>query len=96
MVEVKDTYSIKDEGGEIRLHGVENPHVDGMLIGHVVKQNVVWVTDIFSPGRDTAKSPGAVAFAAALAKAGIKGATLAGGHGSSGKQSDLETIVAKN
>lgn len=96
VVEVNDTFSIKDASGEVRLHRIDNPHVDGMLIGHVVKPNIVWVTDLYSPVRDKAKNPGAVAFGAALAKLGITGATIAGGHGASGKQSDLDAILASN
>ena len=58
VVGVSDQLSLKDDGVEIRLHKIANPHVDGMLIGHVVQPNVVWVTDIWSPGRDAAKNAG--------------------------------------
>jgi hypothetical protein len=37
---------------------IDNPHVDGMLLGQVVKDNVVRVTDLYSPGRDTVKNAG--------------------------------------
>ncbi len=50
IIEVKDQLTLKDDAGEIRLYGIDNPHVDGMLLGHVVKDNVVWVTDLYSPG----------------------------------------------
>jgi glyoxylase-like metal-dependent hydrolase (beta-lactamase superfamily II) len=95
VVEVKDTMSIKDDSGEIRLHIIANPHVEGMIIGHVVKPNVVWVTDIWSPVRDKTKTAGSIAFAQALNELGISGATLVGGHGAYGKQSDLEAVVAQ-
>jgi glyoxylase-like metal-dependent hydrolase (beta-lactamase superfamily II) len=95
VVEVKDVMSIGDGTTEIKLHVIDNPHVKGMLIGHVVQPNIVWVTDLWSPVRDTAKTPGAVAFGEALRKLGIAGATLAGGHGSNGKQSDLDTVLAQ-
>ncbi len=59
VVEVKDQMSLKDaDGNEIKLTRIDNPHVDGMLLGHVVKDNVVWVTDLYSPGRDTTKNAG--------------------------------------
>lgn len=96
VIEVKDQLTLKDEGGEIRLTRIDNPHVDGMLLGHVVKDNVVWVTDLYSPGRDTAKNAGNSSIAAAVKKLGITGAIFAGGHGSNGKQSDLDTITAQN
>jgi len=96
IVEVKDEMSLKDEGGEVKLYNIPNPHVEGMLIGHVVKDNVVWVTDIWSPGRDANRTPGVLSVAEAVKKHGIKDATFAGGHGSTAKQSVLEGIVAQN
>jgi len=93
---VSDKLSLKDDTVEIRLHKIANPHVDGMLIGHVVGPNVVWVTDIWSPGRDTPRTPGVVALHEAVKKLGITGATFAGGHGSSAPQEKLDGIVASN
>ena len=96
VVGVADQMSLKDDTVEIRLHNIPTPHVDGMVIGHVVQPNIVWVTDIWSPGRDAVKNPGTVSLAEAVKKLGIKDATFAGGHGSSAKQSVLETAVASN
>jgi len=93
---VADHMALKDDTAEINLYNVPNPHVDGMLIGHVVKDNVVWLTDIWSPGRDANRSPGVLAVNDAVKKIGIKDATFAGGHGSSAKQSVLDGIVAQN
>jgi len=96
VVEVKDQMSLKDaDGNEIKLTRIDNPHVDGMLLGHVVKDNVVWVTDLYSPGRDTTKNAGSESVEAAVKKLGISGATFAGGHGSNGPQSGLEAIMAQ-
>ena len=96
VVAVSEQMSLKDDSVEIRLHKIANPHVDGMLIGHVVQPNVVWVTDIWSPGRDAAKTPGVIALNAAVQNLGIKDATFAGGHGSNAKQAVLEQILASN
>jgi Metallo-beta-lactamase superfamily len=96
VVGVADSMTLKDDSVEIRLLRIANPHVDGMLIGYVVQPNVVWVTDIWSPGRDAARSAGVVAVSDAIKKLGIKDATFAGGHGSNAKQSVLEGIVASN
>ena len=96
IVEVKDQMALKDDTVEINLHNIPNPHADGMIIGHVVKDNIVWVTDIWSPGRDANRSPGVVALGEAVKKLGIKDATFAGGHGSTAKQSVLDGIVAQN
>jgi hypothetical protein len=96
VVEVNDTMTISDGTTDIKLYVIDNPHVKGMIIGHVVQPNIVWVTDLWSPVRDTAKTPGAVAFSEALKKLDISGAILAGGHGASGKQSDLDAVLAQN
>src|SRR5712671_392088 len=44
--EVKDTLSLKDDTTEINLYNTPNPHVDGYLLAHVVKDNILWVTDL--------------------------------------------------
>ena len=67
-----------------------------MLIGHVLKENVVWVTDLYSPVRDTTKNAGNSSLAATIKRLGITGATFAGGHGASGTQADLEAITSRN
>jgi len=96
IIGVKDQMTLKDDTVEISLHNIPNPHVDGMIIGHVVKDNIVWVTDIWSPGRDANRTPGVLAVGEAVKKLGIKDATFAGGHGSTAKQEVLERIVAQN
>jgi UDP-N-acetylmuramoylalanine-D-glutamate ligase len=60
----------------------------------VVKDNIVWLTDLWNPGTNGGKNENSEAAAAALKKFGISGATLAGGHGSNGKESDLEAVMA--
>jgi hypothetical protein len=95
IIEVKDQLTLKDDGGEIRLYRIDNPHVDGMLLGHVVKDNVVWLTDLYSPGRDTVRNAGNSSVAEAVRRLGITGATFAGGHGGNGNQSGLEAIMAQ-
>src|SRR5207302_10620092 len=37
IVGVKDHMALKDDTMEINLYNIANPHVDGMIIGHVVK-----------------------------------------------------------
>ena len=96
VIDVADEMSIKDDSVEIRLYKIANPHVDGMLIAHVVQPNVVWVTDIWSPGRDAARTPNVAALNAAVKKLGIKGATFAGGHGSNAPQDKLDAIFVQN
>jgi glyoxylase-like metal-dependent hydrolase (beta-lactamase superfamily II) len=87
--EVKDQLSLKDDSDEIRLYNIPNPHAEGMLLGHVVKANVVWVTDILSPRPPIERNPGTLAVGEALKKNSIAGATIAGGHGTTAKQADI-------
>jgi len=94
--EVKDSMSIKDDTVDINLYNIPNPHVDGMLIVHVVKDNIVWVTDLVSPRGPVGRNTGTVAVGDALRKHNITGATIAGGHGTTAKQADIGTALAAN
>jgi glyoxylase-like metal-dependent hydrolase (beta-lactamase superfamily II) len=96
IVDVKDTMSLKDDTVEVTLINIPNPHVDGMIIGHVVGPNLVWVTDLISPRGPIGRSPATVAVGDALRKANISGATIVGGHGSTAKQADIAPALAAN
>jgi len=69
---------------------------DPKSIGHVVKDNIVWVTDLVSPRGAVERNDGTVAVGEALRKYGVTGATIAGGHGTTAKQADLATALAQN
>jgi glyoxylase-like metal-dependent hydrolase (beta-lactamase superfamily II) len=92
--EVKDTLALKDDNVDLVLYNIPNPHVDGMLIVHDVKDNVVWVTDLVSPRGPVGRNPGTVAVGDALRKYNITGATIAGGHGTTAKQADIAPALA--
>jgi glyoxylase-like metal-dependent hydrolase (beta-lactamase superfamily II) len=94
--EVKDSLSLKDDTVEINLHNIANPHVDGYLLVHVVKENVVFVTDLLSPRGQVTRNPGTAAVGAALRKHNITNATIAGGHGTTAKQADIGPALAAN
>jgi hypothetical protein len=81
--------SFKDDSDEIRLYNITNPHADGMILGHIVKENVVWVTDILSPRGPIERNAGTLAVGEAFKKYGITGSTIAGGHGATAKQADI-------
>ena len=91
--EVTDQMTLKDDGQEIRLYRILNPHVEGMLIGHVVKPNIVWETDLLTPAPNVSKSPGSRALGLALERFGIKDSIIAGGNGGATKQSDLAAAL---
>jgi len=94
--EVKDTLSLKDDTVEINLYNTPNPHVDGYLLAHVVKDNILWVTDLISPRGQIGRNPATVAVGDALRKLNISGATIAGGHGTTAKQADIAAALAAN
>jgi glyoxylase-like metal-dependent hydrolase (beta-lactamase superfamily II) len=94
--EVKDSFSIKDDTAEINLYNIPNPHVDGYLLIHVVKDNILWVTDLISPRGPIGRNPATVAVGDALRKHNITGATIAGGHGTTAKQADIAQALAMN
>ena len=92
VIEVADHFTLRDDNGEIRLYNVANPHVEGMLIGHIVKGDILWITDMYSPARDKRKTPGAVNLYATLKQLGIKPSLLAGGHGGAANYAEFEAI----
>jgi glyoxylase-like metal-dependent hydrolase (beta-lactamase superfamily II) len=96
IVEVKDQMSIKDDTDEIRIYSITNPHVQGMFIGHVVKGNVLYVTDLVSPRGVIERSAATVAVGEAAKKFGISGSIVAGGHGTTAKQADIAAALATN
>ena len=96
IVEVAETMTLKDDTIQINLHNIPNPHSQGMLIGHVVRENLVWVTDLISPRGPIARNPATVAVGDALRKHNIAGATIVGGHGTTAKQSESTAALAAN
>ena len=96
LVDVKDKLSLKDETVEIALYNIPNPHVDGMIIGHVVGPNLVWVTDLISPRGPVGRTPATAAVGEALRKASISNSTIVGGHGTTAKQAEIAPALAAN
>jgi glyoxylase-like metal-dependent hydrolase (beta-lactamase superfamily II) len=94
VTEIRDEMTLKDGTTELRLVRIANHHAEGMLIAHIMPANIVWVTDLWSPGSETAKTPGTLALSDALKRLNITEATVAGGHGTTAPQSALDAIVA--
>jgi glyoxylase-like metal-dependent hydrolase (beta-lactamase superfamily II) len=96
ILDVKETMTLKDDTIQINLYNIPNPHSEGMLIGHVVGANVVWVTDLISPRGPIARNAATVAVGDALRKHNITNATIAGGHGTTAKQAETQAALAAN
>ncbi len=94
VMEVKDKLVLTG-GDEIQIYRIANPHVEGMLTGYVVGPKIVWVTDIFSPGREANKSPANIQFHDTVKKLGLSPATYAGGHGTFVSEADYSAMLAK-
>ena len=107
---VFENMTIKDETAEVRLYNLSaagaeadprfgNPHVDGMLIGHVIDSKLIYVTDLISPrGAPIARSEATIAVGNTLA--GIRhrdtDLTFVGGHGATAKQAEMAPALAAN
>jgi glyoxylase-like metal-dependent hydrolase (beta-lactamase superfamily II) len=91
--EIKDEKTISDGAISVRIVRVPNHHADGMLIVHVMPANIVWVTDLWSPGVEKTKTSSMLAFNDALKRLHITGATIAGGHGGTASQAELDNIL---
>jgi glyoxylase-like metal-dependent hydrolase (beta-lactamase superfamily II) len=94
VIEVKDKLVLKN-GETIQLYRIANPHVEGMLTGYVAGPRIVWVTDLYSPGRDNAKTPANTQFHDTITKLGLSPAVYAGGHGASASETDFAAMLAK-
>jgi glyoxylase-like metal-dependent hydrolase (beta-lactamase superfamily II) len=93
IMEVKDQMTLKDEAAEIHLYNIPNPHAQGFLLAHVVTGNILYVTDLISPRGPIERSEATVAVGESLRKYGITGALIAGGHGTTAKQSDIASTL---
>src|SRR5207245_2104686 len=98
IVEVDGSTVLGDGTREVSLHVVENEHAKGMLIGYVADARLGFVTDLWSPGRDTLEgklTSGQAAVVTAVKQAGITPLKFAGGHGTTADYAPLEALAAK-
>ena len=107
---VYENMTIKDDTADLRLYNLtaassatadrlSNPHVDGMLIGHMTDSKLIYVTDLISPrGAPIARSEATVAVGNTLREWDVEDTdlTFVGGHGTTAKQADLAAALAQN
>jgi metallo-beta-lactamase superfamily protein len=103
-----ENMTIKDDTAEIRLYNLAsaaenaprlaNPHVDGMLIGHIVESKLVYVTDLISPrGGPIPRSAETIAVGNGLKEFDVDGdVTFVGGHGTTVKRADIAGTLVPN
>lgn len=98
VVEVKDRHTITDGTRRVNAYLIENPHSAGGVIGFVEDAKLGFVTDLWSPGRDTLGqklNAGQASVVAGVQKAGIAPERFAGGHGSTGSYAELAAVAGK-
>ncbi len=107
---VFENMTIKDETAEFRLYNLNavanaaadravNPHVDGMLIGHIIDSKLIYVTDLISPrGAPIPKSPETMTIGNTLKefRIDLAGITFVGGHGATVKAEDIASALDPN
>jgi len=105
---VFENMTIRDETAEIRLYNLasqgdgvprlSNPHVEGMLIGHVIGAKLIYVTDLISPrGAPIPRAAETIAVGNTLREFDVVDTdlTFAGGHGTTIKQAELAAALAE-
>ncbi|HKZ04623.1 MAG TPA: MBL fold metallo-hydrolase [Methylomirabilota bacterium] len=97
IVEVADSYVLRDGTREVHAYLIANPHADSTLIGYVPDAKLGFVTDLWSPGTPLGAqlNPGQAAVVAGVKKYGITPQRFAGGHGSTADYSTLSSLEGK-
>jgi glyoxylase-like metal-dependent hydrolase (beta-lactamase superfamily II) len=102
-----ENQTIKDETAEVRLLNFatggeadarpQGPHVDGMLLGHVVNSKLIYVTDLISPrGQPIARTPETIAVGATMREFDVENdVTIVGGHGGTVKAAEITAALAE-
>ncbi len=94
---VSDKRVFTDGEQTLELYAVPSSHANGMLVGYLPKQKVLFNSDLFSPPPVGPLAPAndfAVELRDAIRKLGLQVETFAGGHGRVGPSSELEKAVA--
>ena len=106
---VFENMTIRDETMDLRLYEIQSgpetdpragsSHADGMLLGHLVNEKLVYVTDLISPrGAPIPRSEATIAVAGAMEEFEVeKDITFVGGHGTTVKYADIApAMVTEN
>ena len=94
VVEVADTWSVKDGGREIDAYLIDNPHAAGYLMPYVPDAKLGFITDLWNPGPPVAAAnPNLAAVVKGVDKWGLKPERFAGGHAAVGNYADVMRAV---
>jgi glyoxylase-like metal-dependent hydrolase (beta-lactamase superfamily II) len=93
VIEVDDTWTLKEGGREVDFYAIDNPHAADMLMGWVPADRLGLITDLWIPGPPPKPTPGVGAVVHAVESRGLSPAIFAGGHGSVGNYAQAAAIV---
>lgn len=92
IIEVSDKYLLKDAKREVGFYSIETQHSTGTLIAFIPDVKLGFVTDLWSPGRDSPLAklrPGEQDVVRGIRKWGLNAENFAGGHGTVGAVAPL-------
>jgi glyoxylase-like metal-dependent hydrolase (beta-lactamase superfamily II) len=92
ITEVADRLTLTDGKRNVTVYSFPNPHSAVALFGYVEDAKLGFVTDVWSPARETIGAQltsGQASLAAAVQKAGIQPERFAGGHGGVASYADI-------
>ncbi|HET9943395.1 MAG TPA: MBL fold metallo-hydrolase [Terriglobia bacterium] len=96
---VGDLSTLTDGERVVELRAVPNDHAAGMIIAYLPREQVVFVSDLYSPPGPVSnpsvifERTRAAAFRGALAKQRLEVRTIVGGHGIAGPLRDLDNAL---
>src|SRR5262249_50696295 len=96
---IKGMKSLTDGERTVELLEVPNPHSAGMLVAYLLKEKMVFVSDLFTPGTPVEPSnkngiDNAAPLYGAMTAAKLDVARIVGGHGETAPVADLAKVAA--
>jgi hypothetical protein len=96
IIEVTDTYTLKEGKREIGMYSIDTQHSTGTLIGYIPDARLGFVTDLWSPGRDPLPekpTQNLIDLVKGVKRYGLTPEKFAAGHGTTGEYAPLSKLV---
>jgi len=92
---VTEPMELSDGTRTVQLHHIANEHATGMLVAYLPNERIIFVSDLYSPGRPVTESnANALAFYQGVTAAGLNVSQVVGGHGGIGPYRALSRVMA--
>ena len=86
---------LSDGTRTVQIHHITNEHATGMLVAYIPGERIIFVSDLYSPGRPVTESnTNALAFYRGVTAAGLNVSQVVGGHGGIGPYRALSRVMA--